>query len=47
PARGEAARDALLALGQPVDWHTWPMGHAVCQPEIDALQAWLDRVLAV
>lgn len=45
PARAEASRDALLALGQPVDWHTYPIGHSLCQPEVDDLNAWLLRVL--
>ncbi len=46
PARGEAARDALLALGHAVDWHSYPMGHEVCQEEIDDIRRWLLNVLA-
>ena len=46
PARGLAARDALLALGQPVQWHEYPMEHAVCAEEIADLNQWLLRVLA-
>ena len=46
PDRGLAARDALLALGMPVDWHSYPMGHEVCMPEIEELNRWLLRVLA-
>lgn len=45
-ARGAAARDALQALGLPVEWHRWPMAHSVCMEEVQALQAWLQRVLA-
>lgn len=45
-ARGEAARDALQALGQPVQWHPYPMAHSVCQQEVDDLNAWLLQVLA-
>jgi phospholipase/carboxylesterase len=45
-ARGIASRDALLALGHPVDWHEYPMQHSVCAQEIDDLQAWLSKVLA-
>lgn len=45
-ARGTATRDALLALGQPVEWHDYPMEHSVCQEEIADLNAWLLRVLA-
>lgn len=45
-ARATASRDALLALGHAVDWHAYPMPHAVCAQEIADLQAWLNRVLA-
>jgi len=45
PDRGLAARDDLLALGMPVDWHSYPMGHEVCMPEIEELNRWLLRVL--
>ncbi|WP_310567242.1 carboxylesterase [Hydrogenophaga sp.] len=46
PARGEAARDALAALGQPVDWRHYPMGHEVCMDEVRDLNAWLVQRLA-
>jgi phospholipase/carboxylesterase len=46
PARGEAARDALVALGLQVEWHDYPMEHSVCMEEVQALAAWLTRVLA-
>lgn len=46
PARGEAAREALRALGQPVDWFDYPMGHEVSMDELQDLQAWLLRRLA-
>ncbi|MFO1218566.1 MAG: carboxylesterase [Burkholderiaceae bacterium] len=45
-ARAEASRDALLALGYDVEWHEYPMDHAVCLPEITDLNAFLRRVLA-
>jgi len=44
-ARGTATRDALLALGQPLEWHDYPMEHSVCPEEITDLNAWLLRVL--
>ncbi len=44
--RGEATRDALQALGQPLQWHTYPMEHSVCAEEIADLNAWLLQVLA-
>ncbi|MBL8359423.1 MAG: prolyl oligopeptidase family serine peptidase [Rubrivivax sp.] len=46
PDRGTASRDALQALGWPVEWHTYPMQHSVCIEEVQDLQAWLLRVLA-
>lgn len=39
-ARGEAARDRLVELGYPHEWHTYPMGHQVCEPEIVDLARW-------
>ena len=44
--RGEATRDALLALGCDVEWHEYLMGHSVCPMEIEELNTWLVRVLA-
>ncbi len=45
-ARGIATRDALIALGHPVEWHDYPMQHSVSQEEIADVQAWLLKVLA-
>lgn len=45
-ARAEATRDALTALGHPVEWHTYPMEHTVCPPEVRQVDLWLQRVLA-
>jgi phospholipase/carboxylesterase len=44
--RAEASRDALQALGYPVEWHEYLMGHAVHPLEIAELNDWLARVLA-
>jgi phospholipase/carboxylesterase len=46
PARGEAAREALRALGHEVQWHDYPMGHSVCPEEVGDLNQWLLRRLA-
>ncbi len=43
--RALASRDALLALGYPVEWHDYPMSHSVCLEEITDLNRWLLRVL--
>lgn len=45
PQRGEASRDALLALSHEVEWHEYPMEHSVCPEEIGHLNEWLLRVL--
>ena len=45
--RGEASRDALLALGFQVEWHEYVMGHSVSPLEIAELNDWLVRVLSV
>ena len=44
--RALASRDALLALGYPVEWHDYPMAHSVSAEEIVDLERWLRRVLA-
>lgn len=44
-ARGRAGRDAVAALGNPVEWHEYPMEHAVCLEEIRAVERFLQRVL--
>ena len=46
PARGKAAHDQLQSLGWTVEWHDYPMEHAVCIEEVAALRSWLLRVLA-
>lgn len=44
--RGTASRDALAALGYPIEWHDYRMPHSVCAEEIADLNRWLLRVLA-
>ena len=39
--RGIDSRDLLRSLGYTVDWHTYPMAHAVCAEEIADLRSWL------
>jgi phospholipase/carboxylesterase len=43
--RAEAARDALVALGHPVQWHTYPMPHSVHPREIADISTFLQQVL--
>ena len=45
-ALGEAVASALRALGHPVEWHEYPMPHAVCPEEISHIGAWLRGRLA-
>jgi phospholipase/carboxylesterase len=45
-ARAQQSRDALAALGHPVEWHEYPMAHSVCMEEIADLNRFLLRVLA-
>jgi phospholipase/carboxylesterase len=44
-SRGEDSRDALAALGHPVQWHTYPMQHAVHPREIADIASFLKQVL--
>jgi len=43
---GTLSRDALVALGYDVEWHSYPMAHQVCPPEIADLRAWIAKRLA-
>jgi phospholipase/carboxylesterase len=43
--RAMHSRDALLALGYPVEWREYPMPHSVCPQEIADIAAFLLRVL--
>lgn len=43
--RGVESRAALEALGYKVDWHTYPMPHAVCPDEIADLRHWIGERL--
>ncbi len=45
PEWGEASRRALVAAGYNVEWHTYPMPHSVVLEEIDAIKAFLMKVL--
>ena len=39
----EASRAALEKRGYTVEWHTWPMPHAVCAEEIEAVAGFIAR----
>jgi phospholipase/carboxylesterase len=42
---GRSSREALRSAGFTVEWHEYPMGHAVCAEEIAAIRLWLQTVL--
>lgn len=43
--RGIDSRELLQSLDYRVDWHTYPMAHAVCADEISDLRHWLAQRL--
>ena len=40
---GQHATRTLESLGYEVEWHDYPMPHAVCPDEIEHIGAWLSR----
>ncbi|MGE5639934.1 MAG: alpha/beta hydrolase [Clostridia bacterium] len=44
--RAERSRRLLTEGGYAVEWHTYPMPHSVCAPEIADISAYLAKVLA-
>jgi phospholipase/carboxylesterase len=42
---GRHSADAIRSAGFDVEWHEYPMAHAVCPAEIAAMREWLERVL--
>ena len=44
--RAQQSRDLLTSMGYKVEWHEYMMQHSLCQEEIDAIGAWLKKVLA-
>jgi phospholipase/carboxylesterase len=45
-AMGLQARDFLMQRGYAVEWHDYPMGHAVCTEEVADIRRFLFRVLS-
>ena len=43
---GRASADRLVEAGYAVEWHDYPMAHAVCPDEIRDIREWLLSVLA-
>jgi len=44
-ARAQQSRDFLVSLGCQVEWHEYAMQHSVCLEEVQAISAWLKKVL--
>jgi phospholipase/carboxylesterase len=44
-SRAEQSRDLLVSLGYQVEWHEYTMQHSVCLEEVQAISAWLKKVL--
>ena len=42
---GRMSADRLRAAGFEIEWHDYPMAHAVCPQEIADIREWLLRVL--
>jgi phospholipase/carboxylesterase len=43
--QGQNTRDLLQQAGYPIEWHEYPMQHAVCPQEINAISHWLQQRL--
>lgn len=44
---GLMSRDWIRALGNPIEWKSYPMPHSVCAEEIRDLSCWFESRLAV
>jgi len=41
---GEDSRAVLEAAGYRIEWHSYPMAHSVCEPEVNDIRAFLARL---
>jgi phospholipase/carboxylesterase len=42
---GDESRKILEATGYRVEWHTYPMPHSLCEPEVADIRAFLKKLL--
>ena len=42
---GQLSKDVLLKLGAHVEWHQYPMGHQLCNVQIEDIRAWMLKRL--
>jgi phospholipase/carboxylesterase len=40
---GKRAFEYVQLLGHPAEWHSFPMQHSMCLPEVEVLKDWLTR----
>jgi phospholipase/carboxylesterase len=45
-ALGQHSHETLVDAGYEVEWHEYPMAHAVCAEEIAAIRNWLLSIFA-
>ena len=38
---GDESRQLLVAAGYAVEWHSYPMAHSLCEPEVRDLRQWI------
>ena len=43
-ALGDESRHLLETEGYPVEWHVYPMPHALCEPEVTDLRSYLAKI---
>jgi phospholipase/carboxylesterase len=41
---GDESRQLLQEAGYSVEWHSYPMLHALCEPEVADLRAFLRKI---
>ena len=44
-ALGDESRHLLASAGYPVEWHSYPMPHSLCEPEVADLRAFLGKLI--
>jgi len=45
-ALGAESRQLLETAGYPVEWHSYPMPHSLCEPEVADIRAFLKKIAA-
>ena len=43
---GDESRRLLESAGYSVEWHSYPMPHSLCEPEVADIRSWLGRICA-